>query len=156
MPIDGGTRRGVLLSRLELAILRKNADLFPIGSVEREEAVQCVMEIIRTSKSRRHKIAAVRTLAVLQSVNLKELELSLKAGGSDQSEIILNVTNNTQVNTTAAIVQQALNDPAYLEYLESRSLAEDRDASSIRPDSGPELANGPPLANHQSSPGAGI
>ncbi len=56
-----------------------------------------------------------------------------------------------QVNVAVSVVREMLNDPAYIEYVESRKLAEDIDASNVRWQRGARVADGPPPQSNQSA-----
>ncbi len=75
----GGAVEKVILRRSELEVLRRMADRYPINDNERMETVACVMDVIRTSKSRRTRISAVKALTSLDKVNLEEIKTVLLA-----------------------------------------------------------------------------
>ncbi len=92
----GGVEVGkLLLKRSELAVLRRMANKFPFTEGERVEVVDHVMDVLRTSKSRRHRLSAAKTAAVLEKVNVDELKMYLTAKSSGQPTT---VTNNSQTN----------------------------------------------------------
>lgn len=76
---EGGGVEKIKFTRAELAVLRRMADKYPITPGERQEALDSVMDLIRTTKSRRTRIAAIKTLAMFDKVNHDELKLFIMA-----------------------------------------------------------------------------
>lgn len=129
-------RNSLRLRRSELAILRKHASRFPIVEGERQEAVDCVLDVMRTSKSRRTKLAAVKTLAELDKVNLAELKVYFDAKRlAQQSELKPAVVNNTQINLHAAPAHDLNTLRDSIRAIRGDDLGTD---SSARSDSGPD------------------
>jgi hypothetical protein len=58
------------LTRSEMAVLARADNDFPISFEDRCVAVEAVMETMRTTTSKKIKLAAVRTLAVLDKANI--------------------------------------------------------------------------------------
>ena len=115
---DGGEGGGepltkLTLKRSELIILRRIADKYPIQPGERQEVVDNVMDLLRTSKSRRTKIAAARTIAALERVNHDEMKLYLECQKSASADLQpASVTINNQVVVQAVTVESVLNEYA--------------------------------------------
>jgi hypothetical protein len=76
---DNAAPQRLQLRRSELAILRRQADRYPIGPADRADVVDKVMSIVNTAKSFRHVIAAARTIDALDRTNLKELGVAIEA-----------------------------------------------------------------------------
>jgi hypothetical protein len=69
---EGGGMRGAdaVLSRTDMAVLARADNEFPISPDDRAVAVALVMNTMRTTKSKKIMLAAVRTLAVLDKANI--------------------------------------------------------------------------------------
>ena len=76
--IDGGEAGGepqkILFKRAELEVMRKLADRYPFLQSEREEMVECVVDIARRAKSNRLKLSALKVAIAMEKVNLDELK----------------------------------------------------------------------------------
>ncbi len=103
---EGGGPERLVLKRSELTILRKMANKYPITPGEREEVVEVVMDMVRTSKSRRTRIAAARTIAAFDKINHDEIKTYLDATKTRGDDLQPAVTVNNQVNVMTA--QQVL------------------------------------------------
>lgn len=78
---DGGEGGGtkLILSRSELAVLRRMASKYPIVDGERQDCVDLVMEIVRGNYQPSHKVAAVKALIAMDRLNHDELKLYIEA-----------------------------------------------------------------------------
>ena len=60
------------------------------------------MEVLRTSKSRRNRLAAVKCLAQLDKINLQEVQTLIAAKRVNSGEFKPQTIYNTQINLQAA------------------------------------------------------
>ena len=85
------------LTRSEMAVLARADNDFPISYEDRCVAVEAVMETMRTTTSKKIKLAAVRTLAVLDKANISRLKNKIIADRPPQMprQVTVNYTNLT-------------------------------------------------------------
>ena len=108
----GGSEGGLKLS--ELRLLRQNSR-YPISDADRQAVVESVMNTLRTAKRARYKIAAAKTIAMLDGVNLKELQLILDAELLKQSlstEKIQVVANEAEIAAGLAAMLENVREKA--------------------------------------------
>lgn len=79
LELSGGEGGGVKLKRSEMNLLARMSDVYPITREERRLAVDCLVDIIKTSKSRRTKISSVKALTGLDRTNQNQMALYLTA-----------------------------------------------------------------------------
>ncbi len=123
------TRNPSRLRPSELRLLRRMSDRFPFTQEDRIRAVSSVNEAITGGKNHRTRLAGVRAMGEMERINLAEVGMIVEkpAAAAGLVANTINVTNNV-----AAVVQEAANDPAYLEWLESRRVDGDRNAGAVR------------------------
>jgi hypothetical protein len=80
----------------ELAVLAREAGRYPMSTTERREMVEICLHTMRTAKPHRTRLSAVKTLAALDQINLKE---EGKAKDPDNPGVQVNVIGTAQVNT---------------------------------------------------------
>ena len=89
----------LVLSRSELMVLRRMASRYPIKEEDRGDVVDIVMHTLRTSKSRRNKLAAAKTIAALDQVNLREVKMALDESKKEPAPAPVTVNNTVVVQT---------------------------------------------------------
>jgi len=88
----GGEGGGKILSRSDLLVIQKQAERYAMTAKDRAEAVQWVMNTGRTAKSLKTRLAAARTLAILDRVNI--LDEANKIDAAKQPTQVVKVTIN--------------------------------------------------------------
>lgn len=105
-----------------------------------------MFEIASNSDDERNAINATKTILAADGLNVKRESASFP---SESSSVTINVDNRTQtVNVVAVAVQEAMRSPEYLEYLESRRLADGGDAGTVCGNSGPQMDDDSPPDAH--------
>lgn len=142
---DGEMRPG----RYNMALVRraiKNG--WNVPEKYKEGIVTQMAKVVFGSEDERNKIAASKVL-----LEADKADQAFQMGKENEEAESVSITVNTgqQINITTATVQQALTDPEYLEFLESRALARDRDASVICSEGGAQLAAGQTSPSDQPS-----
>lgn len=95
----GGEGGRTVLSRSELAILRRCADRYPLIDADRRRAVELTLEAMEQAKSVRGKLIGVKTLVELDRVNLAEIALFLQM--QKQNQPVATHAPAVQVNVNA-------------------------------------------------------
>lgn len=96
---QGGEGGRTVLSRSDLAILRRCADRYPLIDSDRKRAVELTVEAMDQAKSVRGKLACIATLLKLDEVNLKEMALFLRS--QQQNKPVATPATAVQVNVNA-------------------------------------------------------
>lgn len=124
-----------LMSKADLRLLgRALRSRWKIPRNARDKLMERTIKTALESPDDVVSIAAVNTLLKADSINLKQEQGPAKAGDT-----------NVQINLTGQSVQQALQDPQYLEYLRASRLEISSDPGDIRGDDQPGAVEaGPP------------
>ncbi len=145
---EGGTdesRNPDYLRVSEINLLRRYSNRVPFSQDDRKKIADAVNDAVRSNSFRR-RMAGVKAFIGLDKLNLGEVALLINANKKEQP--IGAAAGTVQVNV--AVVQEALRSPEYLEYLESRAMAADRDPGDVRQDGEPRaLEAGPPSGGDQ-------
>lgn len=114
----------------------------------KERIVKQLARVVDESDDDGNIIAASRTLIMADAADLKK-ELAAESAEMSNGSTTNNFNGPVQVNVVAP-VQEAMKQPEYLEYLETRALAEDSDPGVVRTNGkrGP-VENGQALNGHQ-------
>jgi|SRR5580692_8861887 hypothetical protein len=98
----GGTGGSLTLHPAEMRTIRKIALHYPITEQDRQKTLQVVMVVLETAKGIRNKLAAAKTIAVLDSINVKREANEIEEERNDLAN-------------GAAVIRQAMKSPAFRE-----------------------------------------
>lgn len=148
---NGGTGGSLFedkkVQHLDLRLVRRAiVNGWNVPAEIKQAVVDEVSLIAMASPDDRNKIAAARVLIAADGADLR---LQMAAEKPEPASPSVQV----QVNVVQNQVREALNHPEYLEFLERRALAEDRDTGPVRQVSGP-VQDGTPSGADQPILGA--
>lgn len=99
--------------------------IFPIDIADRRDAISILMASLRSAKSKRTINAFLKTMLQMESLNLRERQLNAGGQAFGSTTKIAAVGTVAGEMNTAAIIREALKQPAFLAFLESQKLNED-------------------------------
>ena len=115
---EGGGAEKLVLKRSELIILRKMADRYGVVDGERREMAEVALSTMRGTKSPRTKLQAINTLATLDGLALRELDIatsSQKKESSGPGVVQVNIQINEQVESKQIVIAQTQSIPTIAE-----------------------------------------